>query len=185
MIFFGNWAARRACITPWHSVFMNVLAVWLAVFAPVHAQQNAGAPVVMTVKQMRAKNQANLPVVVRGVVTGADVVRFYVQDETGAIGVIRANVFEKIAPGDVLEVKGTTTGLGSGLGMNGTSVTKTGSAPLPKAEVITADKLEGGAALHQRVRLSGTIHEVGVNSGMNIVQVQSSGTSFMATWPGW
>lgn len=180
----GNSATLLACIVWFRAVVLTVLAAWMTAFTPLYAQQGADAPVVTTVKQIRAKNQANLPVVVRGVVTAADVVRFYVQDETGAIGVIRANIFEKIAPGDVLEVKGTTTGLGSGLGMNGTSVTKTGSAPLPKPEVLKADRLEGGAAMHQRARVSGTIHEVGVSSGMNIVQVQSSGTSFMAMWPG-
>jgi len=64
---------------------------------------NSGAAMtvpLMTVKEIRERNKANEPVMVRGVVTAMDVVRIYVQDETGAIGIIRAAMFAPVAPGD-------------------------------------------------------------------------------------
>lgn len=149
---------------------------------------NSGAAMtvpLMTVKEIRERNKPNEPVMVRGVVTAMDVVRIYVQDETGAIGIIRAAMFAPVAPGDLVEVKGTTTGQGSGLGMNGLSLTKTGTAPLPKPEVHTAEKLDASESRHQRVKVSGTVHEVGVSSGMLILQVQSGDASFMAMWQGY
>lgn len=144
----------------------------------------ASALPLMTVKEIRDRNKANEAVMVRGVVTAADVVRIYIQDETGAIGIIRAAVFQSVSPGDVIEVKGTTTGQGSGLGLNGLSVVRTGMAPLPKAEVIPADLLDASESRHQRVRVSGRVHEVGVSSGMLVLQVQSGNTSFIAMWQG-
>lgn len=149
---------------------------------------NSGAAMtvpLMTVKEIRERNKVNEPVMVRGVVTAMDVVRIYVQDETGAIGIIRAAMFAPVAPGDLVEVKGTTTGQGSGLGMNGLSLTKTGTAPLPEPEVHTAEQLDAAESRHQRVKVSGTVHEVGVSSGMLILQVQSGDASFMAMWQGY
>lgn len=173
-------AARRVCFTRWSVVAV----VWSLCVSAASAQESVVPQAVQTVKQIRAKNQANVPVTLRGVVTGTDVVRFYLQDETGAIGVTRANVLQPISPGDLVEVKGTTSGLGAGLGVNGAALTKMSAAPLPKPEGIKADRLENGGAACQRVRLSGSVHEVGLSSGSQVLQVQSSGTSFIASFPG-
>ncbi|MES2594788.1 MAG: HAMP domain-containing sensor histidine kinase [Verrucomicrobiota bacterium] len=145
----------------------------------------AAAVPLMTVKDIRAKNKANVPVMVRGVVTAMDVVRIYLQDETGAIGIIRAAVFQPVAPGDLVEVKGTTTGQGAGLGLNGLSLVKTAIAAQPVAKAFSAEQLDASESQHQRVRVSGTVHEVGVSSGMLVLQVQSGDTSFMAMWQGY
>ncbi|GEP41273.1 hypothetical protein BGE01nite_05640 [Brevifollis gellanilyticus] len=139
----------------------------------------------MTIKEIRTKNKANIPAAVRGVVTAMDVVRIYVQDETGAIGVIRAAVFQPVAPGDYVEIKGTTTGQGAGLGLNGLSLTKTGIAALPATKTFTGEQLDASESQHQRVRVTGTVHEVGVSSGMLVLQVQSGSASFIAMWPGY
>jgi len=160
------------------------LAVVFFATAPLRAQSLGGDVPLMTVKQLRDKNQANIPVIVRGTVTATDVVRIFVQDATGGIGIIRAGFREPVVAGDSVEVRGTTTGLGAGLGLNGLTLTKTGTAALPKPEVQTAERLEAGEARHQRVRLSGTVHEVGVSSGMLILQIQSGNASFMAMWQG-
>jgi signal transduction histidine kinase len=160
------------------------LAVVCFTTGSVQAQSLGGDAPLMTVKQIRDKNQANLSVMVRGTVTATDVVRIFVQDATGGIGIIRSGIRELVVVGDFVEVKGTTTGQGALLGLNGLTLTKTGTAPLPKAEVLTAERLDAGEAKNQRVRLSGTVHEVGVNSGMLILQIQSGGASFMAMWQG-
>lgn len=153
-------------------------------FAALFVIAPAATAQVLTVKEIRAKNQANMSVTVRGVITAADVVRFYVQDDTGAIGVIRAKIFQPLNAGDLVEISGTTTGLGAGLGMNGLAMKKIGSAPLPKPETLPPARLQSGGAKHQRVKVSGTIHEIGIASQMHVAQVASGGVSFVAIWPG-
>lgn len=166
-----------------HQRAAQALTAMLFMAVQASAQDAVRSVPLMTVKQIREKNQANVPVMVRGTVTGSDLIRFYLQDQTGAIGIIRTGVLLPIVPGDVLEVKGTTTGQGSGLGLNGLSAIKVGSGELPKPEVITAERLDNEAR-HVRVRVSGTVHEVGISSGMHLLQVQSGNTSFVAMWLG-
>lgn len=107
----------------------------------------------------------------------------YLQDETGALGIIRTGLTQVVSAGDRVEVTGTTTQQGLSLGLNGLSLTRLGTAALPVAAPHSAESLESRTASSQLVRVSGTVHEVGLGSGMMILQVQSGRTSFMATWP--
>lgn len=162
-----------------HLLFM-LLPLCLTVCLP--GQEVSDVIPKSTVKELRDRKTANLPVVVRGIVTATDVVRIYLQDESGAIGIIRSGFSQPVKAGDVVEVTGTTTLQGQTVGLTGVSLKQIGTAPLPAAEPQATEKLDA-AANHQRVRLKGIIHEVGVGSGMMILQVYSGRGSFMAMWP--
>lgn len=151
--------------------------------SPARGQQEEEPPL-MTIREIQARNQTNLPVKIRATITAADIARLHAQDGTGAIGINRAGFRESVAAGEHVEIKGTTTGLGAGLGLNGLSLVRLGSGPLPEAEEQTVERLNQSEARHQRARLSGTVHEVGVSSGMHLLQVQSGSASFIAVLPG-
>lgn len=146
------------------------------------SQENTGVPK-MNVQEVRKKNLPNLAVAVTGTVIASDVLHIYLQDNTGALGIIRAGLPKPINVGERLEVVGTTTQAGPALGLAGLSLTRLGTAPLPAAEPHSAEALAKKKANSQMVRVSGTVHEAGVDGGMSLLQVQAGSTSFLALWP--
>ncbi len=170
-----NLAAMRS---PFSAVLLACLLC--PPFCGIRGQ--AAEPQRLTVGQGLKRNQSNIPVRVSGVVTAADPVRIFIQDETGGIGIFRAALRGQVEAGDLVEVSGATTGSGAGLGISGQSLVKTGKAELPKPQAISAERLEASDARHQRVRIAGTVHEVAASGEVQILQVQSGNASFMVMW---
>lgn len=161
----------------------RVLTLLLALWAlTVRAQQDV-APAVSAIGALgRMPSDADV-VRVRGVVTGIEAARFFVQDATGGIPVVRTSAPADLATGEVCEIFGTLTGQGGGKELQPTQIVRDGVAKLPAAQRVRSFQLSSGGAKAQRVRLTGTVHEVGINAGAVIIQIESEGVSLVASWP--
>lgn len=155
--------------------------VWL-LLAHTGAAQSP-APVMQTILSLEKQTDHTQTMRVRGVVTGMEAGRFFLQDSTGAMSVLRIADTPAIRPGDICEVTGALVPQKTGLEMMPSAVVLTGKGDLPPAMVMNAEQLQNGAARYQRVKLSGHVHEVGNIAGSTIVSLHSAGVSLVLLWP--
>lgn len=147
------------------------------------AQTTAPATEVQTIAQIEKAAPTDAPVRVSGVVTALDAAHVFVQDKTGAVAVMRAPSVPALAPGDACEITGTLVTPSKGLEMMPRQVVKTGTAPLPAARAMRASDVIAGKARHQRVKLTGFVHEVGLNQGEIILALETGGLTVLVVWP--
>lgn len=164
--------------------FSRALPLSLLLCALAGRAQEGNAPPLSAIGAARQQESDGGLVRVRGVVTGMEAARFFIQDATGGIPVVRAGAPADLAPGEVCEITGTLSGQGGGKEIQPAHITRDGTAPLPAAQKARAFDLVSGGARAQRVRLSGIVHEVGLNAGAVIIQFESEGVSLVANWPG-
>lgn len=139
--------------------------------------------VAQTLAQLEKAPRTDAVVRASGVVTAMDTTRFFVQDATGAVAVTRTGSMPELSPGDACEITGTLIQAATNLEMVPSAVAKTGTATLPAARVMQTRDASAGHARHQRVRLTGFVHEVGLNAGAVILAMQSEGFIVLITWP--
>jgi len=131
------------------------------------------------------------PVKVRGVVTAAEPStaakpdwegRFFVQDATAGIFAEDSN-HTRPAPGDFVEVTGTTHPGGFAPFISYASWQKLGIAPLPPAKVVDIEQLMAGSEDSQRVEITGTIRTAQAENPIVMYEIVSGGYRLTAYAP--
>ncbi len=84
----------------------------------------------------------------------------YVRGELNNEPIISFEGFDKLVPGQVIEVKGVSERLSFAPGMTGETASLLGLAELPEPPLRRLRELDGGLLDNQRVRLSGVLAEV-------------------------
>jgi len=130
-------------------------------------------------------------VTVRGVVTAAEPStavkpdwegRFFVQDATAGIFAEDSN-HTRPAPGDDVEVTGTTHPGGFAPFISYASWRKLGTAPLPPAKVVNIEQLMAGSEDSQRVEIMGTIRTAQFENPIVMYEIVSGGYRLTAYAP--
>jgi signal transduction histidine kinase len=130
---------------------------------------------------------SNIPVVVKGVVTAAQTNSnwrgsFFVQDSSGGVFVVnRSN--QQPLPGDIVEVSGVSHPGGYAPVITKPHWKKLGTAPLPEAKPVTAERLMSGAEDSQRVEISGIVRTAKFSIDTIGIEVVSGGFRFRAFFP--
>jgi signal transduction histidine kinase/uncharacterized protein YdeI (BOF family) len=130
-----------------------------------HASTNEVITNAFSVLSLPGETAWGRVVTIRGVVTTAEAItaikpdwegKFFVQDDTAGIFVEDSN-HHRPAPGDYVEVTGTSHPGGYAPFISYASWKKLGTAPLPTAKPVTIEQLMAGNEDSQRVEIIGTI----------------------------
>ena len=122
-------------------------------------------------------------VTIRGVVTAAEAItaikpdwegKFFVQDYTAGIFVEDSN-HHRPAPGDFVEVTGTSHPGGYAPFISYASWKKLGTAPLPTAKQVTIEQLMAGNEDSQRVEIIGTVRTAQEIKPIVVYEIVSGG----------
>ena len=122
-------------------------------------------------------------VTIRGVVTSAEAItaikpdwegKFFVQDDTAGIFCEDAN-HHRPAPGDLVEVTGTSHPGGYAPFISYASWKKLGTAPLPPAKPVTIEQLMSGNEDSQRVEITGDIRTAQAADPIVVYEIASGG----------
>ncbi|MCX6858007.1 MAG: hypothetical protein NTV80_24235 [Verrucomicrobia bacterium] len=155
--------------------------VWLLLAQAGAAQMPA--PVLQAILSLEKMTPLHASVRVSGVVTAVEAGRFFLQDRTAAMSILRTPTTPNIKAGDVCEAVGSIQSKNAGLEMQPVTITITGQAALPAAKTASVAQLQSGGAKYQRVKFTGHVHEVGVTADSIIIALESSGSTCVATWP--
>jgi PAS domain S-box-containing protein len=121
-------------------------------------------------------------IAIRGVVTWVEEHGFFVQDASSAIKVETKASLPSVSLGDEVRVEGIPTGRGQGLTLRAASVTRIGTKPLPPGEETTMEAL-GRTGFHcQRVRITGSVHDVAIMDNTVRLLVQGRTNSLTVWW---
>lgn len=121
---------------------------------------------------------------VKGVVTAVSGNLLFMQDGSHGIAIRLMDASESCQPGDVLIVTGSVSNPSSTPMLRPSHVEKVGTAPLPEPEPVTADGLNARSlARDQRVRLTGSVHDVARLRDGIVLQVWNTESYVTATWP--
>jgi len=118
-----------------------------------------------------------IPVLVRGVVTGAEPSwggQFFVQDATAGVFVENRSD-EHPEPGDLVEVKGVSQRGAYAPIISKPTWTALGTAPLPKAKRVSLEQLMSGVEDGQRVEISGIVRAATLGKAALDVEIASGG----------
>jgi hypothetical protein len=138
--------------------WLGCLMLWLlAAAGPSHAQE---PPAVITVLQARSMDQEGSLAHIAGQVTWRDDHFMVVQDATDAI-LIQPTTYD-VELGDAVDVVGMVIGKAPDNFMLSRLVNRNGQRPLPAPAWVSVEMLQANAFRDQRVRLRGTIHDVGM-----------------------
>jgi len=122
-------------------------------------------------------------VTLRGVVTSAEAItaikpdwegKFFIQDDTAGIFVEDSN-HRRPAPGDYVEVTGTSHPGGYAPFISYANWKKLGTAPLPTAKPVTIEQLMAGNEDSQRVEIVGTIRTAREVKPLVVYEIVSGG----------
>jgi signal transduction histidine kinase len=165
------------------------LALWtISAIVPMAAAgdvlTNAADVLSLTADQARRR----IPVLVSGVVTVADSDprwkgKFFVQDATGGVFVNNTNSSQP-AVGDVVQVRGESHPGGYAPDITQPVWKKLGTAPLPPAKPVSAERLMSGAEDGQRVEVSGVVRFAQKGKTKLMLELASGGYRFRAFAPG-
>src|SRR6267154_5431560 len=124
---------------------------------------------------------------ITGVVTVAETTpnwkgKFFVQDATGGVFVNNTNTLQPMV-GDLVHVRGRSHAGGYAPDITRPIWAKLGTAPLPDARPITAERLMSGVEDGQRVEVSGVVRSSQVGATKLILELASGGYRFRAFVP--
>lgn len=142
---------------------------------------NASAVLALSAHQATS----NIPIRVTGVVTAAETNwtgRFFVQDATGGVFVDN-RVNPQPRAGDLVTVSGVSFPGGYAPVITKPHWKKIGTAPLPPAKPVTAERLMSGSEDSQRVEVSGVVRDAQTSGSQIGVAVVSGGFRFHAYFP--
>ncbi len=166
---------------PWLALFCLFLCGYLPVTWAGETLTNASAVLSLSVDQA----SSGLPVSVVGVVTAAEpswTGRFFVQDPSGGI-FVQLITNRQLVPGDIVHVEGVSSKGKYAPVISRPHWVKLGTAPLPKAKHVSAERLMSGAEDSQRVEVSGIVRTAEPSGGRIGIQIASGGYRFRAVFP--
>jgi len=129
--------------------------------------------------------RSGVPVVVKGVVTGAETNwggRFFVQDASGGV-FVDSRTNPPPIPGDVVEVTGVSHPGGYAPVISKPRWKKIGRAPLPDAKPVTIERLMSGTEDSQRVEISGIVRNTFFSGNRLAIELASGGYRLRAFSP--
>ena len=148
----GGWLLALALFLS--SPCLAGTSLWLTNTAAIRA---------LTVEQ--ASNQ--IPVLLTGIVTAAEADwagRFFLQDASGGVWIDATNI-PAPAPGDVVQVSGVSNPGGYSRNVIQPQWRKVGTAPLPEAKPISAERFASGVDDGLRVEVTGVVNMEKVDRG--------------------
>lgn len=175
----GRLACARMKLLPSFACLLMLLA------APAGAQIATNGPLTNAIDVLSLPGETawGHPALIRGVVTAAEPVtvsrpnwegRFFVQDATAGVFVEATNRLQP-APGDFVEVKGTTHPGGFAPFVCSAEWTKLGTAPLPPAKPVLIEQLMAGIEDSQRIEIAGVVRSFYVEAPLTIYELASGG----------
>ncbi len=138
---------------------------------------------VLLLSATQASRSINISIT--GVVTAAEPGwdgRFFVQDSSGGVFVDN-NKGVQPSPGDLVAVSGVSVPGGYAPCINSPHWKKLGTAPLPKAKVVTIEQFRSGTEDSQRVEISGIVRTAYTNTDRLGVELVSGAYRFRAFSP--
>ena len=167
---------------PWLAIFCVIVSAFLpGAAAASETLTNASDVLALSVGDAAS----GLPVSVKGVVTAAEpswTGRFFVQDSSGGIFVQLITNTQPV-PGDIVQVEGVSSKGKYAPVISRPRWVKLGTAPLPKAKHVSAERLMSGAEDSQRVEVSGIVRTAEPVGGRISIQIASGGYRFRASFP--
>ena len=171
--------SRKATFQP---RLLRFLPVFAAVFFCATIWAQTETPTLLTnaadvLSLPPAQADSKIPVLVRGVVTGAEAGwggQFFVQDATAGIFVENRSD-ERPEPGDLVEVKGVSQRGSFAPIISKPTWTILGTAPLPKAKRVSLEQLISGLEDGQRVEIAGVVRAATLGKAALELEVASGG----------